>query len=96
MLILNIEANYDSTTSFISTLEKLESIECIYHFCLSFYKDNTLSIFQPQWKMWDEKAKDLWVQEMSILNKFLETAIKDTSFSYLNSHLDKLTDIIGY
>ncbi|WP_207695628.1 DUF3440 domain-containing protein [Enterococcus sp. DIV0212c] len=64
LLILNIEANYDSTDSFISTLEKLESIECIYHFCLPFYEDNTLSIFQPQWKMWDEKVKNLWVQEM--------------------------------
>ena len=45
-------------------IKQLKSVQQVYHFCLPFYEDNTTSIFQPQWKMWDEAERDKWVQEM--------------------------------
>ncbi|MCU7701511.1 hypothetical protein ODV97_18930 [Enterococcus gallinarum] len=30
----------------------------------AFFEDNTASVFQPQWLMWDEKEKEKWVQPM--------------------------------
>lgn len=64
LLILDIEANYCSTKVFIEELKKLSSVKKIYHFCLPFFEDNTASVFQPQWLMWDEKEKEKWVQPM--------------------------------
>ncbi|MGC3434814.1 DUF3440 domain-containing protein [Enterococcus faecalis] len=64
LLILDIEANYCSTRIFIEDLKKLRSVKKVYHFCLPFFEDNTASIFQPQWLMWDEKEKEKWIQSM--------------------------------
>ena len=64
LLILDIEANYRSTRNFMESIKRLKSVQQVYHFCLPFYEDNTTSIFQPQWKMWDEAERDKWVQEM--------------------------------
>lgn len=64
LLILDIEANYRSTRNFMESIKRLKSVQQVYHFCLPFYEDNTTSIFQPQWKMWDEVERDKWVQEM--------------------------------
>ncbi|HBC2896372.1 TPA: DUF3440 domain-containing protein [Enterococcus faecalis] len=64
LFILDVEANYDSTRFFIEKIKKLESIKATYHFCLPFYEDNTTSIFQPQWLMWDDAAKEQWIQPL--------------------------------
>lgn len=64
LLILDIEANYTATRIFIEKLKLLKSVDKVYHFCLPFFEDNTASIFQPQWLMWDEKEKNNWVQAM--------------------------------
>lgn len=73
LLVLDIEVNYDSTVEFISILEQLESVDCVYHLCLPFYEGNTLSIYQPQWKMWDEDMKKLWVQDIPNHSFTIET-----------------------
>ncbi|OQO89232.1 phosphoadenosine phosphosulfate reductase [Enterococcus casseliflavus] len=66
LLILDIEANYDSTCIFIEDMKTLPSVNTCYHFCLPFYEDNTVSIFQPQWLMWNPEEKDKWVQPLPI------------------------------
>ncbi|NTL99159.1 DUF3440 domain-containing protein [Enterococcus faecium] len=80
LLILDVEANYTTTRIFIEEIKQLSSIRKAYHFCLPFYEDNTTSIFQPQWLMWDEKQKDQWVQPMpddAICLKDLDTGLKE-------------------
>ncbi|NSS93208.1 DUF3440 domain-containing protein [Enterococcus faecalis] len=64
LLILDIEVNYDSTCEFIEKIKELPSVGECYHFCLPFYEDNTASIFQPQWIMWNPKEKEKWVQPL--------------------------------
>lgn len=64
LLILDIEANYNSTCDFMKKIKKLECVDTVYHFCLPFFEDNTTSIFQPQWLMWDDSMKNSWVQKM--------------------------------
>ncbi|HFL0278906.1 phosphoadenosine phosphosulfate reductase [Listeria monocytogenes] len=66
LLILDIEANYDSTCHFIEEIKALKSIKTCYHFCLPFYEDNNTSIFQPQWLMWNPEERGIWVQPMPI------------------------------
>lgn len=64
LLILDIEANYKTTRSFMEQIKQLSSVQDTFHFCLPFYEDNNTSIFQPQWMMWDINEKDRWVQQM--------------------------------
>ncbi|HHD1574551.1 TPA: DUF3440 domain-containing protein [Enterococcus faecium] len=64
LLILDIEANYDSTCVFLEQLKKLNGVKDSYHFCLPFFEDNTTSIFQPQWMLWDPSEQDKWVQSL--------------------------------
>lgn len=83
LLILDIEANYSSTRSFIEKMKKLNSVKQVYHFCLPFYEDNTASIFQPQWLMWDEKEKEKWIQPMPKEAISLETLKTSDSLTKL-------------
>ena len=64
LLILDIEANYDATRTFMEKIKALPSINQTFHFCLPFYEDNNTSVFQPQWLMWDEQEREKWVQPM--------------------------------
>lgn len=64
LVILDVEANYTCTRVFMEEIKKLSSVDKTYHFCLPFYEDNNTSIFQPQWKMWDKKEEEKWVQTL--------------------------------
>jgi predicted phosphoadenosine phosphosulfate sulfurtransferase len=63
VMFLDQEAIYKYTSDHIEELKKLESINEFYHICLPFYEDNALSVFQTQWKMWDDEQTHLWVRE---------------------------------
>lgn len=64
LFILDIEANYTMTRHFLEELKTLPAVNKVYHFCLPFYEDNNISIFQPQWIMWNPKEKPKWVQTL--------------------------------
>lgn len=64
LFILDIEANYTSTVEFIERMKRLSNVENVYHFCLPFFEDNNVSIFQPQWMMWNPQEEEKWIQAM--------------------------------
>lgn len=88
LLILDIEANYDSTRVFIDKIKKLECVSKTYHFCLPFFEDNTTSIFQPQWLMWDESVKEQWVQPLPEDAITMDSLDNSLSILYKSSDLN--------
>lgn len=62
VFFLDQEAIYESTAAEIERLKILPSIDTFYHICLPFYEDNAVSVFQTQWKMWDESERAKWVR----------------------------------
>ena len=83
LFIVDIEANYTSTVEFIERMKKLSNVQDVYHFCLPFFEDNNLSIFQPQWMMWNPQEEEKWIQVMpadAIKEADLEDELRDIFF----------------
>jgi len=64
VMFLDQEAISKFTVEHIEQLKQLSQIRDFYHICLPLEEDNACSIFEPQWIMWDQEKKDIWVRKM--------------------------------
>lgn len=65
VFFIDQEAIYQMTSDHIEELKLLPAIDEFYHICLPFYEDNAVSVFQTQWKMWDQDERDKWVRPIT-------------------------------
>lgn len=90
VMFLDQEAISKFTVAHIEELKQLPQIRDFYHICLPLEEDNACSFFEPQWIMWDQDKKDIWVRDMpqypEVVNEFNQTfhwfkkGIPDTFF----------------
>lgn len=111
IMFLDQEAISKFTVFHIEELKKLSQIRNFYHVCLPLEEDNGCSFFEPQWIMWDEDKKDIWVRKMpetiDIINENnnqlpgFKKGISDIDFFpmfsewYQNKYGDKIANIVG-
>lgn len=69
VLIVDTEAHYDYTYSFLESVvnENLHFIE-LFWVCLPLSLDNTLSSFSSNWICWDKNLKENWIREQNKLS----------------------------
>lgn len=75
VLIVDLEAQYKLTIDHAINMRKQYS-DCSdwYWVCLPINLRNALSVYQPQWKCWDQEAKEDWVRQPP------ENSITDCSY----------------
>lgn len=62
---MDYEAQYQMTTDYVdSTFHNLSDISEPYRCCVPFKAQTSCSMFQPYWRPWDKKSKDIWVRDM--------------------------------
>jgi predicted phosphoadenosine phosphosulfate sulfurtransferase len=66
ILFIDQEAISKYTVEHIEELKQLSQIRNFYQICLPLEEDNSCSVFEPQWIMWDKDKKNIWVREMPI------------------------------
>ncbi|MBE5786183.1 MAG: DUF3440 domain-containing protein [Clostridiales bacterium] len=64
VLYIDFEAQYARTIAHIQELKTLPRIRTFYHVALPMALRNAVSMLQPKWICWDEKAKELWVRPL--------------------------------
>jgi len=63
LLIIDLEAQYNSTIEHIEEIIEMYSEQIELHwFCGELLLRNAVSDFEPKWICWDESKKDLWVR----------------------------------
>ncbi len=64
LLLVDLEGQYKLTITHIETcLELYKEYLDIYWVCLPIHLRNAVSVYEPFWKCWDIKVKDMWIRD---------------------------------
>jgi predicted phosphoadenosine phosphosulfate sulfurtransferase len=68
LLLVDLEAQYKLTIEHAQAcFELYRDVAEPYWVCLPISLRNAVSVYEPQWKCWDPKAKDAWVRDLPSL-----------------------------